>query len=476
MKMRGIFTKKRIIIICIMLAVVATGIVVFAVKAGKSKTAAGSKQQQNTTELKKMDLSTSVSATGTIESSKTVSVAASVKDIKIKNVKVQVGDKVKKGDTLVTFDVSDLNDALEEARETYEDTVSEQNKKVSKASSNVSEAKSDYTSNTKEKKAAVAKAKKALAEAKRKKQGVEQAQSAYEQAVSELKNSKKQDESTIENAEDNLDTAISERKKSIKEANKQLDEAKDALEKCKVTAPMTGIITAVNVEEGGTYSGDTMFKIVKSNSYNITTTVDEYGISDLKIGQKVVFLTEATGDDELEGEVTFIAPTTESSNSSAEGTNSGSSGGTSSGTTSGYEVKIKVKSKDKRLRLGLTAKCSIVKEEVKDVFAVPYDAIHEDSSGNSVIYAIVSDDKTNKSQEIQVTKGMESDYYVEISGEDLQEGMKVIIPSDETSKSSDDEDSDSDKNNGIFGNMGGGGMQGGGPQGGGPQGGGGHGM
>lgn len=37
---------------------------------------------------------------------------------------------------------------------------------------------------------------------------------------------------------------------------------------------------------------------------------------------------------------------------------------------------------------------------------------------------------------------MESDYYVEISEDDLKEGMQVIIPSDETTASDNKNDSD----------------------------------
>lgn len=129
--------------------------------------------------------------------------------------------------------------------------------------------------------------------------------------------------------------------------------------------------------------------------------------------------------------------------------------------------------------------------EATDVFAVPYDAIHEDADGNTVIYVKdqttnnventtgASDNKENQQtaqKEIKVTKGMESDYYVEISGDDLKEGMQVIIPSDETTAS--DNKNDSDDFSSIFGGkapsrgMPGGNSQGGNPGGGNSRGGG----
>ncbi len=86
--------------------------------------------------------------------------------------------------------------------------------------------------------------------------------------------------------------------------------------------------------------------------------------------------------------------------------------------------------------MGMTARCSIILEEAKDVFAVPYDAIHENQDGTNVIYVEEMPDQdvqereiteesgntqdSNGYKEIEVTKGMESDYYVEISGDGFQ--------------------------------------------------------
>ena len=108
----------------------------------------------------------------------------------------------------------------------------------------------------------------------------------------------------------------------------------------------------------------------------------------------------------------------------------------------GYEVKIKVTSSDDRIKLGMTAKCSIVKKEASDVYAVPYDAVHKE---NGESYILVKDgDSTSK---VTVTTGMETDYYIEVQGDDLQEGLQVVIPTDNAS--------DSNKQNSTFGGFGG---------------------
>lgn len=118
----------------------------------------------------------------------------------------------------------------------------------------------------------------------------------------------------------------------------------------------------------------------------------------------------------------------------------------------------------------MTAKCSIVLEEVADVYAVPYDAVHTNSDGKSVIY--VMDSASSSQKEIVVTKGMESDYYVEISSDELSEGISVLLPSDTTSSASTSEEkseSDNRMSGGDFPNMGGGFGGGGAPAGGPPR-------
>ena len=314
------------------------------------------------------------------------------------------------------------------------------------------------------------KAKKAYEEAKKSKQKeqISQAKTEYENAVSTRKSTLKQSKSSIEQAQEALETAKSSAKKSIKEAKKQVTQAQESLDKCAVTAPMDGIVTSISVQEGDTYSGGTILQIEDVSGYTISTSVDEYDISNVKVGQKVIVLTEATDEDELEGEVTFVAPSTESSSGSSS-SQSGESGGMTSTSSSsdGYEVQIALKTADDRLKLGLTARCSIVEEEAADVFAVPYDAISQNTSGESVINVSEGENGNVLKKQIVVTKGMESDYYVEVQSDELTEGMNVIIPTDPTSDST-SEESENDNLKGLLG--GGGGMQhgsGGGPGGGG---------
>lgn len=442
--------------------------------------------KQNTIELAKMDLSSSVSATGTIESAASKTVSASVSDVEVKKVLVKEGDEVTKGQSLVTFDQSDLQSSLDDAEESLADVKVQNSNELAAAKRKLSEARETYSSqkkklaaNTASAKSEYESAKKAVSQAEtaaEKSQAQEklsQAKSAYEQAKQEQETGNSQNKASVQTASDTVTTTQTNNKKSLREAERSVEDAKAALEACSVTSPMDGTVTAIGVEAGDTYSGGDLIEISDCANLQVSTTVDEYDISEIAKGQKVVILTDATGEEELEGKITYVAQTMGSSLDSSSGSSGSGNAGTMSSTsaassTSGYEVRIRLNSTNEKLRIGMTAKCSIIKEEAADVYAVPYDAVHTNTNGDTVLYVM---DSSGMRSEVAVTKGMESDYYVEVSGDELSEGLQVIIPTDSTSASSDKEDSSGSldgflgggQQSGGRGNRGGGGAPGGMP-------------
>ena len=303
----------------------------------------------NAIRLSKMNLAKSVSATGTLESSNSKTVTANVNNISVKKVLVTAGDAVKKGDELVVFDESDLKDAAEEAQQNLEDARSEAARSVLSARNKLSDAQETFAEEKakQEKKAAEAKSEKSRAEkqvSKLKRQfaaagdaneraklseqlakaeeAKKQADTAYENALESQSASNKQNQSGIESAKEALETAQRNGEKSIKEAKRQQKQAKKSLAQCFVIAPMDGTVTSVSVEEGAVYTGGAIMQIEDITSFVVSSSVDEYDISSVKKGQKVVILTEAAGEEELEGEITFVAPVMGSSQTQQAGSSS----------------------------------------------------------------------------------------------------------------------------------------------------------
>ena len=123
-------------------------------------------KRQSTISLEKMDLTKSVSATGTIQSKESKTVSAEVNGVRITEVKKVVGDTVEKGDVLVSFDESDLQEALTEAKENLSDTTNEADRNISSAKKQLSDAKETYNEEKEKAAEEIKKAKEELAAAK----------------------------------------------------------------------------------------------------------------------------------------------------------------------------------------------------------------------------------------------------------------------------------------------------------------------
>nr|MDE6851342.1 efflux RND transporter periplasmic adaptor subunit [Lachnospiraceae bacterium] len=165
-----------------------------------------------------------------------------------------------------------------------------------------------------------------------------------------------------------------------------------------------------------------------------------------------IIMTEATEQEEFEGQITFVAPSTSSSSNASSSSGETPSTNAADSSSDGYEVQISLNpTEEERLKLGMTAKCSIVLDEASDVLAVPYDAV---KGRGDQKYISVLDDESGEEKQISVTTGMETDYYIEVQGEELKEGMKVVIPSDQVTASDPNSDSEKENSMGGFGFMG----------------------
>lgn len=289
---------------------------------------------------------------------------------------------------------------------------------------------------------------------------------AYNQKVRSKEDTVRNDNSSVSTKESNLETTQLNATTVGTSEKKQIRQYEDQIEECTVTAPMGGVITAVNVEVGDSYAGSIIVTIEDTSAYEVSAEISEYDISKVEVGQKVVMKTNATGEEELEGKVKEIAPR------ATEG---------SSDVT--YTVVTSVDTPCEALKMDMTAKISIILESKENVLTVPYDAVQEDEEGNYYI-EVVSEGTASESSEqaenqqtepktqagmpegettegeapegefpgkrqnggaagnaqmeavqtrrIVITKGIESDYYIEVVSDEIKEGMEVVIPSEST--------------------------------------------
>ncbi len=437
-------------------------------------------QRTSYTELTKMDLSTSISVTGTIASASSETVTSTLNGVTITEVNVSEGDYVNEGDVICSFDTEDLQEALESAENSEALTSLQNSHSLSEAQDAVTEAEEAYTEGIEDLQEAVDSALAAWESAhadlitaqanysagaitsdelSKYQSAADSAYAAYAEALENQEDKTEELADAIETAKYNLE--VVQLQVAGDSSSSSVDDAEENLSNAVIYAPISGYVTSVGVTVGEEYTGgDTIVVIQDTENLIVSATVDEYDIASISEGLEAVIKTDATDDEEFSGTVTYVA-TAPASSSSSSGTS----------TSSGYSIEITLSETSDDFRIGMTAKGSIILESATDVFAVAYDAIQTDEEGNSYI-TVLTDESTGETEKIYVTTGLESDYYVEISGDDLEEGMKVVstVSTDVTnveSDSSDDEDSSSLLSGLTSGGNSGGGGGGGGDMGGG---------
>lgn len=276
-------------------------------------------------------------------------------------------------------DLSALADALVKANGEYKSA--EQTLKTAEANLQTAQSASNYTS---------------LSSA------YNQAQTAYEQAKTTYENAIK----TSETAEESRDTALGNYNKAGE--SDELEELQSQLEKCTLKAETSGKVTAVNATVGSAIEG-TAATIQDTDSLKISITIAEYDIDSVSEGMHAVITSDVI-DGEINGTLTQISPT--------------ASGGGSSSST--FSAEVTVDDENSGLLIGTNAKVQIIQSTTEDVFTVPLDAIEEKEDGTSVIYVQSGEENGEPVfEEVQVVVGATNDYYAEVSGVDLEEGMIV---------------------------------------------------
>lgn len=276
-------------------------------------------------------------------------------------------------------DLSALADALVKANGEYKSA--EQALKTAEANLQTAQSASNYT---------------ALSSA------YNQAQTAYEQAKTTYENAIK----TSETAEESRDTALENYNKAGE--SDELEELQSQLEKCTLKAETSGKVTAVNATVGSAIDGAAA-TIQDTDSLKISITIAEYDIDSVSEGMHAVITSDVI-DGEINGTLTQISPT--------------ASGGGSSSST--FSAEVTVDDENSGLLIGTNAKVQIIQSTTEDVFTVPLDAIEEKEDGTSVIYVQSGEENGEPVfEEVQVVVGATNDYYAEVSGVDLEEGMIV---------------------------------------------------
>ena len=203
-----------------------------------------------------------------------------------------------------------------------------------------------------------------------------------------------------------------------------------------VRCTVGGVITNLAVKQGDAYIGGGICTIENDQTLMIHTQVNEKNVAEISEGMKVIIKTDATGDTEMSGVVTYVAPRANSTQTSGATADAVATMSASFGSSGNYHVRVSLNQQDPRLRLGMNAKLSIITAESDNAISVPSAAIQEDEGGHYVEVITNMDKvleekaKTYEKEKIYVTIGTIGTFYTEIHGTGIKEDEYVYISSD----------------------------------------------
>lgn len=455
--------KKKIIIAVSVIGIILAGAVVLpALSSGNGQPQ--SYAMTETAEIGRQNLVNSINVSGNVMGSNVVKITSSLSS-KIESLNVSVGDYVKKGDVLCTFDSSafqqeydtlkssvDMNNemsqsthdinkrnlqnaitekeiVLAQAQRSIDDAISARDKAYDKYNNlvdkyNVSSAAKDELYNK------IPAPDDEMYEISYQKYQEElQKFMSYETELDTLGEQLSTYDSAVQSAEDAYNSAVRNADMNIQnmqdtidaekfnvnsDSKAQLEKLQEKIDSCKVVAPQDGIITALNAAEGSIPTTDAIMTIEDDSVLKISVQIKEADILSIKEGMKAVIKTNATADEEFYGTVSKVVNIFSGADALTQ--NEG-----------GYTAEITVDEKSSKLLIGMNAKVKIIIDEKDDVLAVPYDSVTENDNGDDIIYiARKQQDGTYKAEAVEIEKGLESDYYTEIISTDISEGDIII--------------------------------------------------
>lgn len=271
------------------------------------------------------NIENSVTATGSIEAVKTVTVGTQVSGI-IDKLYVDYNSVVSKGQVIAELDRSNLQSQLNSAKA----SLAEAEARLRSSESDLAYQKSNYQRY------------KTLYD-----KGLISA-NEYEQARLSYQTS---------------GATVAQQRDAVTSAKEEVKRAQTNLGYATITSPIDGVVISKSVEEGQTvaasYSTPELFTIAKDlKDMRVVADVDEADIGGVKEGQRVTFTVDAYPEDTFQGYVTQVRQEATTTNNVVT-----------------YEVVISAPNDDLKLKPGLTASVNIYTEETRGVLSVPTKAL-----------------------------------------------------------------------------------------------------
>lgn len=366
--------KKKVIISSLIVVGILSGVFFISEKKNNNKIAT-----VKTSIVQLGELKSYISTTATVKSKNSKMYYGL--QAKIKKVNVTVGDNVKIGDILVTYEEQDLGSTVSQAQIQYDNAVLSK-KDLYNQNESIKNKITDLGNEIVILEKSINPADKAKAETLRQQKN----------ALSPISNEKLKQ----------ADNAVKLSEISLSSAKQRVAENKST-----IIAENAGVVTDLNAIEGSIGSGMQAVVVVQDLvNLKATASLGKYDATKVKIGQEV---TIKSGNNTYKGSVLFIDPAAKKM-----------VGVTGSETTLGVEILITDNAP--ALKIDFDVDIDILVEKVANAVKIPSEALKVEKGGKNLVYTI----EGNIVHERNVSIRAQSDTEVQII-EGVKSGEKVIL-------------------------------------------------
>lgn len=252
------------------------------------------------------------------------------------------------------------------------------------------------------------------------KNAYEQAQLGYSQAQTAL--SQAQDslrifnEQTIEDTRNVAQAGVNTATASREAILIQINQLKDTIADTTVVAPISGTISAKNIEVTNMVSAASVpFVISTTDTINVDVKVSERIINKINVGDEVKINIGTVSDE-------FVTGTVKTLNTVAD-------------VTGTYPISISVDNSEGDLKPGMFANVVFVEEKANDTVVLPINTVLENNTekyvftvANGVASKVIVETGIDNGEEIQIVSGLEAGNQVVVSGQSyITDGSKVNV-------------------------------------------------
>jgi len=218
----------------------------------------------------------------------------------------------------------------------------------------------------------------------------------------------------------NLELSIKQKEIDLEQAKNKLNDLKEDLNDYYVTAPLSGILSTLNIKKGDLIASNQFIGTIITNQKIAKISLNEIDAAKVKVGQNAILSFDALPDLKIKGKVIEISTV----------------GKEEQGVVS-YDIKISLEEENKDIKPDMSVDAEIIVDKKANVLLIPSAAVKKDKGGNYV--EVVKNYKLGKEnlfkpvaipqnliEKRYIKIGISNDEYTEIL-EGLNEGEIIVV-------------------------------------------------